>query len=221
MTETTKDTNMASQKKILFCNHCKTETNHYCHSEHLRHRDMFDTFWVEERFRLWVCAGCENATLEITHDDAFVHGDKDLYTELFPKREEFDVRGKSFKTLPNKLNKIYRETIQAFNNGLKLLCAVGLRALIEGICDDKGIEGKNLEAKIDNLTSILPNNIVTNLHNFRFIGNTAIHELTPPENDTLRLAIEIVEDLLNFIYELDYKARGLAESGKSSPRKSG
>ena len=66
-----------------------------------------------------------------------------------------------------------------------------------------------VEVKIDGLKSILPTNIVTNIHSFRFIGNTAIHELTPPEKSALRLAIEIVEDLLNFLYELDYKARGL------------
>ena len=71
------------------------------------------------------------------------------------------------------------------------------------------MRGKNLEVKIDNLSSILPANIVINLHSFRFIGNDAIHELTPPKAEALRLAIEIVEDLLNFLYELDYKASRL------------
>lgn len=209
MAESIEPTGVPLQKKLLFCNHCKTETNHTCHSEYIRHREYEGHYWEENRYRLWVCAGCENATLEVAFQDVGYGSDDNWDIDYFPKRKEYDVSGKSFRKLPDKLNKIYRETIQAFNDSLNLLCAVGLRALIEGICDDKGIKGNNLEAKIDNLKNILPSNIVTNIHNFRFIGNTAIHELTPPPNDVLRLAIEIVEDLLNFLYELDYKASGL------------
>lgn len=41
------------------------------------------------------------------------------------------------------------------------------------------------------------------------MGNEALHRLTPPSRQDLRLAIEIIEDLLNFLYELDYKAQRL------------
>jgi hypothetical protein len=209
MAEKEEPTDIGLRKKILFCNHCRTETNHLCQTEYLRHREYEGHFWEEDKYRLWVCAGCEHATLEVAYQDVGYGSDDNWDVEYFPKREEYDVKGKSFGKLPDKLNTIYRETIQAFNNGLNLLCAAGLRALIEGICDDKRMQGNNLEAKIDNLKSILPNNIVANIHNFRFIGNTAVHELTPPQTDALRLAIGIVEDLLNFLYELDYKASGL------------
>jgi hypothetical protein len=60
-----------------------------------------------------------------------------------------------------------------------------------------------------------PQNIVTNLHTFRFMGNIAVHELTPPKRQDLLLAIEISEDLLNFLYELDYKAVRLSLSRQS------
>lgn len=209
MAETTELPDKPSRKKILFCNLCKTETNHICQSEHLRYREYEENYWEQNRYRLWICAGCESATLEVAYQDVGYGSEDNWDLDYFPKREENDVKGKSFRKLPDKLNKIYRETIQAFNNNLNVLCAVGLRALIEGICEDKGMKGNNLEVKIDGLKSILPTNIVTNIHNFRFIGNTAIHELTPPEKHALRLAIEIVEDLLNFLYELDYKASGL------------
>jgi Domain of unknown function (DUF4145) len=64
----------------------------------------------------------------------------------------------------------------------------------------------------------IPANIVENLHGFRFMGNVAIHERTAPERDDLRLAIEIVEDLLNFVYDLDYKAKQLADKQKPGPK---
>ena len=46
------------------------------------------------------------------------------------------------------------------------------------------------------------------------MGNEALHELGAPDRKNLQTAIEVSEDLLNFLYELDYKARRL-------PKKSG
>ncbi len=135
-----------------------------------------------------------------------------------PQRTDLLLQRKFFRQLPKKLDKIYRETIGAFNNHLFVLCAAGLRTLIEGICDDKNMKGKNLEDKINNLVGILPANIVASLHSFRFIGNEALHELTTPNPDDLQLAIEVSEDLLNFLYELDYKA-SLLPKKQPGPRK--
>jgi len=78
------------------------------------------------------------------------------------------------------------------------------RALLEGICAQKGVEGRTLYNKIDGLKQHLPANIVDSLHHFRFIGNEAAHELQAPSEAELRLAIEMTEDLLNFLYELIY-----------------
>ncbi len=81
--------------------------------------------------------------------------------------------------------------------------------LIEGICDNKKIKGKNLEDRINGLVGYLPQNIVANLHGFRFMGNEALHKMTAPKPEDLRLAIEVSEDLLNYLYELDYKVSRL------------
>ena len=65
----------------------------------------------------------------------------------------------------------------------------------------------------------LPENIANNLHSIRFIGNEAAHELEAPSPDELRLAISICEDLLNYVYELDYKAYRLATSREANEKK--
>jgi hypothetical protein len=67
----------------------------------------------------------------------------------------------------------------------------------------------------------LPQSIVTNLHSLRFIGNEAAHELAAPAEEELRLAIEICEDLLNYLYELDYKAHQLTDTRQLKETKSG
>jgi len=43
------------------------------------------------------------------------------------------------------------------------------------------------------------------------MGNEAVHELAAPKPAELALAISVIEDLLNFFYELDYKASQLRE----------
>jgi hypothetical protein len=160
-----------------------------------------------------MCAGCESGTLEVCWTNVTLtqeDGQQEYVYTYYPKRTKHSAEAKVFIQLPKKLRKIYEETIQAFNEELGILCAGGLRALIEGICEDKGLQGGNLEKRIDALAGLLPKNIVESLHSFRFMGNVAIHELTPPERTDLRLAIEVSEDLLNYLYELDYKARNLS-----------
>jgi hypothetical protein len=210
------DKDKLPKSRYIFCNTCKTETNHVCEAHH--YRDYIDedapgqVCWVETvGYRFWICAGCEAATLEKYYNDMSFGDNPDDITYI-PERTALHVGTKQFKQLPKKLAAIYVETLHAYNNNLPVLCAIGIRALLEGICADKGIAGSNLEKKIENMLHILPANIVANLHSLRFIGNEAAHELNAPKMQELRLAIEICEDLLNFLYELDYKARILANS---------
>lgn len=217
----------AMSNKYIFCNKCKNDTNHVLHAEHFRdYPNYFDgvlAFVERVGFRFWICAGCDSATLEeyynvdITNEDYGSMED----SKYFPVRTSLHVEDKQFRQLPKKLNQIYRETLRAFNNDLTVLCALGIRALIEGICADKGVAGHNLQTRIDEMVGIpLPLNIVNNLHSLRFIGNEAAHELTAPTQQELRLAIEICEDLLNYVYELDYKANRLTSARQPSKTES-
>jgi hypothetical protein len=162
------------------------------------------------------CAGCDTPTLETEWSATYAGSDEPIPSEFTyePARAENSHRQKVFRRIPQKLRTIYRESVLAYNHGLGVLCAAGLRALIEGICADKRITGRNLEKKIDSMESILPKAIVQNLHAFRFMGNNAVHELSPPKRDDLKIAIEVSEDLLNYLYDLDYKASRLPKAAK-------
>ncbi len=201
-------------KRYIFCNRCKSETNHICEAEHVRNFiDEESRFEEQLGFRLWICAGCERGTLEefYTNDAMYgYNGESGFDVSYYPERTTLHVEGKRFKQLPKKLEAICREVLHAYNYQLGVLCSIGIRALLEGICADRGITARNLEDRINGLASIIPQNIVSNLHSIRFIGNVAAHELSAPDRSELRLAIEICEDLLNYLYELDYKARLLA-----------
>ena len=47
------------------------------------------------------------------------------------------------------------------------------------------------------------------LHEHRYLGNSAVHELARPSTDELKLAVEIVEHVLEQLYELPEKAAEL------------
>ena len=202
----------------FFCNRCAGETVHACKTDystpHLTGEEEFlGGYLYLVGYRLWQCAGCGECLLQrYIADDDWSGDENELQTEVFPERTKFHAESRHFRKLPDKLDNIYRETLHGFNHKLAVLCAAGIRALLEGICQDKSIDGANLKQRIDKLNDLLPSNIVENLHAFRFIGNTAVHELTAPSQQDLRLALEICEDLLNFLYELDYKTSQLRES---------
>ena len=74
-----------------------------------------------------------------------------------------------------KVRILYEEVIEAVNAQLSILPAVGLRALIESICKERGVTGKNLSALIDGLSDkgVLSAKQAEILHSHRFLGNVA------------------------------------------------
>ncbi len=66
------------------------------------------------------------------------------------------------------------------------------------------------------MISILPENIVMHLHNIRFIGNTAAHEqLECTHKKSFVWLSEDFEDIMNYLYELNYKASLLTKYRQS------
>jgi hypothetical protein len=211
----------------IYCNTCKARTNHELKVTHERIAvdtdllgDVPDEAKEHEiwRYLFWVCRGCDTATLQeeyVSYPGDSLNQRQESF--FHPKREKSSLPFKIFERLDPKLNRIYQEVIASFNHDVTFLCAVGLRALLEGICVDKGIEARNLRDSIDGLKAHLPSNIVESLHRFRFIGNQAVHELQAPSDSELRGAIDVMEDLLNFLYELDYKVQIWSEGGLADP----
>lgn len=66
----------------------------------------------------------------------------------------------------------------------------------------------NLEGKIEGLSErrFLTTDNATSLHELRFLGNEALHELSKPSNEEVKLAIEIIELTIENIYELHHRA---------------
>lgn len=229
-----------SETRKIYCNTCQTETQHelkLAYSRHVRSSQITSFEFVEKailatplsfdgsealyHYRLWICRGCETPTLQMACTaEGLVSKDGcevDWTYSFYPKRSKQSLPHKHFIDLPANLYNIYYEAVESYNAGLITLSAIGLRAVLEGVCVDKGITdkvaGRQLESKIDKLgeLNIVPANIAQSLHAFRFMGNDAAHRLEIPDVDELKLAFEVMDDLLNYLYSLDTKSRSLLE----------
>jgi hypothetical protein len=219
-----------SELRVL-CPQCNIETKHKIVHEHGRiYGNNSDkehgTRWSIE-WQIIECLGCETISgreLLSFEDDVF-YDDEGKQVEninLYPIRSNSRLQIQTFANLPHSLVPIYREVIDSFNNRTFILCAGGLRALIEGICNDKQIKGgkteitkkdgtiksilnKDLQGKILGLYQMgfLTKSNSEALHGHRFLGNKSLHELQIPSYHKLKLAIEIIELTIKNIYEME------------------
>jgi hypothetical protein len=120
--------------------------------------------------------------------------------------------------LPGKIRTIYLQIIGAMNAQLSIMSAIGLRALIEAMCKDRGINGGNLEKLIDGLaiSGALSTDQAEILHGHRFLGNSAAHEIISPKPREIIAALEIAETVLRTIYVLPELSKQITTGKKTS-----
>ncbi len=59
---------------------------------------------------------------------------------IFPMRTENISLENIHHQIPDNLSRIYTETIKSFHQGFYILCACGLRTIMDGVCSDLGIQ---------------------------------------------------------------------------------
>jgi hypothetical protein len=203
-----------SEKCELFCNFCRHITEHQQIAKPFIRQEKYECdCFIIYLYQIWACSGCKDVTLEVLQSfdmDIDVGGDR-LFKRVgyIPNRVKYYHRLTEFDYIPENLFKTYDEIVNVFNCDHFLLCSIGLRSLLEGICVNLNISGKTLEDKIEGLKLLLPEDLVHNLHQFRFMGNEAAHALEVPSQHTLRIAIELIEDILIYFYKLRYSSNDL------------
>jgi DNA polymerase III alpha subunit (gram-positive type) len=93
---------------------------------------------------------------------------------------------------------------------LNILAGIGIRGLIEAVCNEQGMMG-NLEQKINDLVAneILTKTNADILHEIRFMGNQSAHEFEIKKEQELHVGFAIIENLLRNLYEIPKMAESL------------
>jgi hypothetical protein len=158
------------------------------------------------------CSGCDEINFLLRYSGKqFIGDDGNDYIDInFPYEDDeldYDISLLSRKEqlgLPKLLRDLYEEIEGAFIDDLKILAGVGLRMLIEALCLEQMIKGKNLQEKIKNLhlSGLISANEVPILDKLRLIGNFSAHEVRGLSIGKLEYALDIVNHVLKSIYVL-------------------
>lgn len=203
-------------------NHCKI------HNYSVPGSYKLDNFINE--YYILQCAGCDTVTFaKFTKylNEKLVYTIEDIKIYPEPSKVTPGITMKLIikysNLIPQNIINLYAQLVSSYNRELNLLCAIGLRTLIEAICNELNIikgykydsegkaltqEGKkeSIEGQIFGLfekSHILWYETLI-LQRIREIGNAATHELVTPFTKELQSAIEIIERLLENIYHLKY-----------------
>lgn len=157
-------------------------------------------------YRTIECRGCHDVSflrLKANAHEFEEFGDL-LEAERFPKIARERRPASAAAHLPARVLGVYNETLTAYNINTPLLCAAGIRATIEAVCQDQKCAGADLKERIDALVTAgaLSAQQADILHLLRFMGNEAVHEIAEPTALELRAALEVAETLLANLYEL-------------------
>ena len=160
----------------------------------------------EENHYFARCAGCDTFTYAIEWSNNYDPNTGEMYStwKTYPRGATERKPIDDVYELPFKVRLIYKEIIGSMNAQLPVLSGIGLRALIESICKDQGIDGSNLEKRIDGLATkgVLSKAQADILHTHRFLGNAAAHEITSAKPRELVAALDIAENILRTLYVL-------------------
>ncbi|TRM10701.1 DUF4145 domain-containing protein [Lentibacillus cibarius] len=205
---------MRLQEKI-YCNTCRTKTNHltigdnntlYRHAVQRKRTNENQFKEMEDIYHITKCDGCDS--VKFVQEFHYKKNDewKSSY-HTYPHSAErlFEIQNISFKNLPNNLFILVAEVHAAYWEKLYTLCSIGLRMIVEAICNDKSIEGNRLIDKINNLKE---HGIITYvqaniLHQIRLMGNKTAHETIVHKEDLLLEGINVINSVLFTIYGLE------------------
>ena len=204
----------------LPCANCDNKTYHKVlfSVENQEYYEGPDIYYSYE-YQIVICLGCKNVSFRSNwkcSDDTYDYNDnhepaevdhEDLYPSRIAGRKEL----KDKYSLPSEIYKIYKETHSAMCGGMSILAGVGIRILVEAICNERKAKGNNLENKIDNLVGIgvLTKEGAEILHSTRLLGNQAAHEAKLLDEQTINAAMDVVEHLLTGAYILPKKTKNL------------
>ncbi len=211
---------MKEEKIKSYCLRCDFETNHeVLNYEHIRSDDEDYDYAIN--YYMLKCMGCERISfrkvfidIESSYPDEYGNWNTEEQIETFPKKKKVTSELDNSYILPERIGLIYREAINAYNADCPILTGVAFRAIIEAICLEEKIPGRNLENKINSLVKqkLITEKESNRLHSIRFIGNDSVHEIKGLKDESLKIVLNIIHNLLNNLYIIDYHSQGHLET---------
>ncbi|NQT26519.1 DUF4145 domain-containing protein [candidate division KSB1 bacterium] len=165
---------------VVPCPSCDKETRNKVLAdvfEHMQYADALIDVWTN--YKIVQCQGCLRVTFfevsQCSEDIIYPKNGKPFYPETktyYPNRIAGRPLLRNINYLPRGVNLIYKEAHNALCAQLPILTGLGIRAIVEAICKDKNMVGRNLQEKIDSLAKqgLVAIEGAKILHNLRYMG---------------------------------------------------
>lgn len=194
-----------------YCNECKKETNHLVKKEY-RIKPYSDDYQYESIYQIVECCGCSYVSfrrINVDYENCDYNDEGKpipyVVKQQYPitLKEHTDLDYPELFNVPDNVVKVYKNTLNSYANDAKILAGVGLRACIEAVCSNLGIQGK-LHEQISILHQrgfITEQNAIW-LNGIRFLGNESAHQMKQPDDSEFNVALRIVKHLFENVYIL-------------------
>lgn len=210
---------MSKENIISYCRSCEKNTNTKILAEDIEsHRDEYNCDIIHQIVQ---CKGCDTKSFRKVFVD--IEAAYPTYNDewevpeditIYPKTVEGHREINEISDIPEIVETIYSEILLALKEDANILAGLGLRAAVEAVCNNLNIKGRNLEVRINKLVTagFISKKDAERLHAIRFMGNDAAHDIKPPKNEALKVALQIVEHLILSVYILEKKVNGTLET---------
>ena len=137
--------------------------------------------WGSENFTI-MCCGCKTVSFcqESNSSEDFgcsEIGEQEYFTtqKVYPSRVSGRPLLKDYYRLPHGVANIYKQTHEAVCNNQSILAGIGLRAIVEAVCEEKTASGPNLLKRIDDLVTkgVSTQSSADILHTIRLMDNAS------------------------------------------------
>lgn len=211
-------------KLTVRCNTCKRNTYHTviraveykltldAEPEHVKEVGL----WLNGIAQIIVCDGCNTISFRDKYSFSEEPGPNE---DIYPPREtktdldELYLRDEVYN-VPRIVRTIYKETFLAIERENPTLAGIGIRAIIESVCNEKKAKGRTLNNKIDKLVdmSLLTKKGAEILNGIRLLGNQAAHKMKAPSKEQIIASMKVIDHLLLGVYVLPYEASVLPKA---------
>jgi len=141
----------------------------------------------------------------------------ELVASFPPERIDFDPTD-----IPKGVLETFEEAITCHSTECYVAAAIMVRRTLEEICEDKGVQGKNLHSRLKALANavILPKELLDGMFELKLLGNDAAHitskDFHSIDKQEIDVAFMLAKEILKAVYQYSALLNAL-KSLKASP----